>query len=204
MGTFNFDFKCNVCRIGRKNRFMAFANKFDMYIENKIETFICCNQCDEMYNYEKIYNDVEFNKLNKIEKQINFIFTYLDNEYHKLKNYNDKKIYLKNIMKNSKSEMIKPLMTKFLNNRRHICMIEHFKSYFIENKLRIFYYLFDEEMETGSVSFRNLYDEPLIFILEDFIKCYVRHLIKPLEKYFDVEEIKAYINDGSMLDSMRN
>ena len=59
-------------------------------------------------------------------------------------------------------------------------------------------------METGSVSFRNLYDEPLIFILEDFIKCYVIHLITPLEKYFDDEKIKAYIKDGSMFDSVWN
>ena len=51
MTTFDFDFECNVCRIGKRNRFMAFANRFDMYIENKIESFLCCYQCSEMYKY---------------------------------------------------------------------------------------------------------------------------------------------------------
>ena len=196
MNTFNFDFECNMCKYVKKRSSIAINKIFDVYIVNIITSFDCCWKCKQMYELENKYNKEEYESFSIGKKQLHCILHHFDFNYKELTNLKQKKQYFKGIINeyNEYSNGCKKLMIKFINDTKHIQLIEAYKSYWFLNYdvdvIKRFWYDEDEEFHHQVVRQYSTYKSLIRTILVIyFTNKTTYHFNQP---YFNIEEIYKY------------
>ena len=195
--TFNFNFKCDKCEGFKQRNLIALNTFFNENIINIIASFERCRKCEEMLGLENTYNKEEFNNYSTGKKQLHCILHHFDSKYRRLTNLKQKQQYFKDIINEYTlySNGCKKLMIKFINDTKHIQLIEAYKAYWFLNYdvdvIKCFWYEEDEEFHHHGVRQYSTYKSLLRTILEIYFTnktaCHCN------QAYFNSEEICNYL-----------
>ena len=197
--TFNFNFKCDKCECFQQRNLVALNKIFNENIINVITSFERCCKCEQMLELEHKYSKEEYKNYRTGKKQLHCILHHFDSNYTRLTNLKQKKQYFKDIINESThmqySNSCKKLMIKFINETRHIKIIEAYKAYWFLNYdvdvIKRFWYDEDEEFHHHGVRQYSTYKNLLRTILEIYFTnkttCHCN------QEYFDNKEICKYL-----------
>ena len=163
MKTFHFDFECGVCKEHRNRKREVLMCIFDENVTDNITSYLACHCCSEMLEYEKIYNENEYDSLCKAQKQIHCIFAFFDKSYQQLENNKKRKEYLKRIIERSEvhGNASKLLMKKHVHDTNMFHMFDSYKRNFILNTMGYFSFQYTERM-MEKVTYRTCYEDYVI------------------------------------------
>ena len=199
MKTFHLDRECGVCKEHRNRKREVLMCIFDENITDNITSYLTCNCCSKILEYEKIYDQDKYNRLCKAEKQIHCIFNLFDKSYQKLENNKKRKECLKKIIERSVlyDHATKLLMKKFINDTDLFYMFDSYKRNFILNTMGYFSFQYTERM-METVTYRTCYEGCVINVLKAILMAYIENQIHLRRKYFNFHTIWDYIADQKL------
>ena len=199
MKTFHLDRECGVCKEHRNRKREVLMCIFDENISDNITSYLTCNCCSEILEYEKIYDQDKYNRLCKAEKQIHCIFTFFEKSYQKLENNKKRKEYFKRITERSVlyNHATKLLMKKFLNDTNMFYMFDSCKRHFILSTMGYFSFQYTERM-MEKVTYRTCYEGYVKNVLKAILMAYIENQIHLRRQHFDFTIICDDIADQKL------
>ena len=195
--TFNFKFECDTCKFVKQRSSKALNRMFDGNIIKIITSFDCCFKCKEMYELESKYSKKEYENFNVGKKQLHCVLHHFDFNYKERTNLKHKKQYFKDIINEDTkySKGGKQLMIKFINDTKHIKLIETYKEHWLLNYdvdvIKRFWYDEDEEFYHDVARQVARYKDILLSIFKIYFKNKTTyHFNQP---YFNDKEIFKYL-----------
>ena len=174
---------------------------FDENVTDNITSYLACHCCSDMLEYEKIYNENEYDSLCKAQKQIHCIFAFFDKSYQQLENNKKRKEYLKRIIERSEvhGNASKLLMKKHVHDTNMFHMFDSYKRNFILNTMGYFSFQYTERM-MEKITYRTCYEDYVINDLKAILMADIENQIHLRRQNFDFTIICDYIAEQNCDD----